>query len=130
MTLEAEDADLRGPAVSAAVPGYTGTGFADFRHDTGDWIEWTFDVAEAGSYALAFRYANGGAAQRELDFDVDGRRVINSMFFNPTGHWAAWDARSEVVTLATGRHTVRLTAVTTSGPNLDSLTVRPAATPA
>lgn len=63
-TCEAESATLSGAVASAGNPGFSGTGYADYSNATGDYVEWAIDVASAGRYELAFRYANGGAADR------------------------------------------------------------------
>src|SRR4051795_3901262 len=39
-TLEAEQAVLSGAVVSTNQTGYTGSGFADFVHASGDFVEW------------------------------------------------------------------------------------------
>jgi hypothetical protein len=47
--------------------GFTGTGYIDMGGNTGDAVQFTVDAPSAGSYTLAFRYANGGggAPQRQ-----------------------------------------------------------------
>jgi hypothetical protein len=123
-TYEAESAVLSGPLVLSNVPGFTGTGFADYQHGSGDFVEFTINAPAAGTYALGFRYANGGTADRPLDLSVDGQVLDGQMSFSPTGAWRTWNSATRSVLLTAGRHTVRLTATGRNGPNLDSLTVR------
>jgi Ca2+-binding RTX toxin-like protein len=123
-TYQAESATLSGPLALSNVKGYTGTGFADYQHATKDYVEFSVDVAAGGNYALDFRYANGGAADRPLELRVDGQAVSPRLAFGPTGSWRMWATVTRSVLLGAGRHTVRLTAVGQGGPNLDVLTVQ------
>jgi uncharacterized delta-60 repeat protein len=124
--IEAEDATRQGAVASAAHPGYTGGGFVDFLNPSGDFIEFTFDAPRPGQYVLDFRYANGSAAPRATGLSVTGQPVPGGVTFAPAGSWAAWGSAAITVVLRSGVNTVRLTAAGQSGPNLDSLTVRPA----
>jgi uncharacterized delta-60 repeat protein len=121
---QAESAVLSGATVASNHAGYTGSGFADYRHASGDYVEFPVEVVSAGNYLLEFRYANGGTAPRSMELRVDGQVMNHSPGFVPTGGWGTWKTAIRGVTLSAGRHTVRLTAKGQSGPNLDSLTVR------
>jgi hypothetical protein len=107
--------------------GYTGSGYADFLSSTRDYIEWTLDAPSAGEYDLTVRYANGGTSDRPLDLAVNGQRV-GRVAFAPTGSWTTWRTVTARVTLAAGQNRVRLTAIGSSGANIDSMSVAPAAT--
>jgi hypothetical protein len=120
-TLEAERAVLSGAVVSANQPGYTGTGYADYVNATGDFIEWTVDAAAAGSFLLKFRYANGGTTNRPLQLKVNGTIVAPSLAFPPTGGWATWSLSPSAANLIAGANKIRLTAIGSSGPNIDNL---------
>jgi hypothetical protein len=123
---QAESAVLKGVTVASNAAGYTGSGFADYQHASGDSVEFAVDVPAGGAASLDFRYANGGRSDRPLELRVDGAVVTGRLACGPTGGWAKWNHVSQPVTLSAGRHTVRLTAIGNSGPNLDALTVRPA----
>ena len=127
MTYQAEQAAAVGPTFSSAHPGFTGRGYLDYQHAAGDYIEFVVDAAGPGAYALDFLYANGGATARALELRVDGQVLDEGLSFAPTGAWRNWATVTRTVLLAPGRHTVRLTAVGQSGPNLDALTVTPGA---
>jgi hypothetical protein len=124
-TYQAELAARSGVSFASDPLGYTGSGYADYQHPSGDSVEFTFDAPAGGAAALDFRYANGSSTDRPLELRVDGRVVARRFSFAPTGGWRTWQTASQPVTLAAGRHTVRLTALGQSGPNLDALTVRP-----
>ena len=122
---EAEDALRSGAAFSRdpAVGDYTGRGFVDYVNASGDYVEWTVDADAAGEHALAVRYANGSSRSRPLELRVDGEVVVGQVAFAATGSWGTWRTETQRVTLSAGSHTVRLTAVGSSGPNVDSLAV-------
>jgi alpha-glucosidase (family GH31 glycosyl hydrolase) len=61
-TYEAENGARTGGTFSTQYPGYSGTGYVDYQHDTGDYVEWTVNVPSAGNYPIEIRYANGGAS--------------------------------------------------------------------
>jgi len=122
-TLEAEDADFDGADASRSNAGYSGSGYVDFAHASGDYVEWSVDAAEAGAVGLRFRYANGSTADRPLELRVNGQVVEAELSFVPTGGWSKWQAVTADVTLASGANTVRLTAVGKGGPNVDATLV-------
>lgn len=130
---QAEDATLSGPVVATDHTGYTGTGFADYQHNSGDYVQWNVQAPADGTYTLAFRYANGGTANRPLDVAVNGTSV-GSQPFAPTTSWDDWGYQAVVVNLHAGTNTVRATATGASGGNVDYLgvsagVVTPADTP-
>lgn len=120
-TLEAEKAILNGAVVANNQPGYTGTGFADYVHATGDYIEWTVNAPAAGSFLLQFRYANGGSTNRPLQLQVNGIIVATNLAFVSTGSWTTWSLSSSAANLLTGINKVRLTTIGFNGPNIDNL---------
>ena len=128
-TYQAESATLAGPLALSNVPGFTGTGFADYQRSTFEYVEFQIAVPAEGRYDLDFRYANGSASDRPLELTVDGTVRDARLSFAPTGSWRTWKTTGSRVALAAGRHTVRLTSVGSGGPNLDALTVSPAAPP-
>ena len=129
VTYQAEAARLSGPLALSNVPGYTGSGFADYQNRIGDYAEFAVDVPAGGTWALDFRYANGSTTDRPLELTVDERVLTGRLSFAPTGGWGTWKTSTRPAVLAAGRHTVRLTAVGSSGPNLDALTVTAAPAP-
>ena len=122
---EAEAANVSGAAVESTHAGFTGTGYVDFAHASGDFVEWTVPVAagSAGAHGLEFRYANGSTSDRPLALRVNGSVVRPSLSFPPTGGWRTWRTVAVTTPLVAGNNAVRLTAIGSGGPNLDSLTV-------
>lgn len=125
-SLQAEAGSLSGVKVYSYNHGYTGAGYIDFEHDSGDYVQWSMNAPSAGVYELNFRYANGAGSDRPLRLSVDGDVVRSAVAFGSTGEWTAWRESKVVVSLAAGTHDVRLTATGSGGPNLDALTVLPA----
>jgi len=122
VTYEAESAILSGPEVATNHSGYLGNGFADYLNLTEDFTEFDIQVDAHDQYELSFRYALGATANRSLSLSIDGEDTT-TLDFSSTGNWQTWNNLVEQVQLTAGTHTVRLTAIGTSGPNLDALTV-------
>src|ERR1041385_866780 len=121
---EAENANLSGPSVANTYAGYTGTGYADYNGAATDYIEFSLNAISAGTYPIAFRYANGGTGDRPLQLKVNGTIIASGLSFPITGGWANWAYTvTNNVTLNTGLNTVRITATGSSGANVDHLLV-------
>ena len=118
---EAEDAALDGARFARDIAGYTGRGFVDYVNASGDSVEWTVSANAPGEYDLQVRYANGSSRSRPLELRVDGDVLAERLAFPTTGAWGTWRTATQRVTLSAGTHTVRLTAVGSSGPNVDSV---------
>jgi glucose/arabinose dehydrogenase len=119
---EAEAATLVGAVKATDHAGYTGTGFADYVNLSNDYVEWTVTAASAGARSLDFRYGNGAAA-RSLKITVNGAVVNAALSFPGTGSWDVWKTVAISAALNAGSNTVRATAIGSSGPNIDNLTV-------
>jgi len=121
---EAEDATLSGPAPANSNGGYSGTGYADYANNSGDYVEFALSATSAGSYPIAFRYANGGTTDRPLQLSVNGALVVASLSFPPTGGWTTWlYTATNNVTFNAGLNKVRITAIGSSGANVDHMLV-------
>lgn len=120
-TLEAETAELNGVKVATNHPDFSGSGFADYKNPAGDYILWSFNKAEAGSTTLQFRYSNGRETDRPLQLEVNGVIVSSGLSFPSTGAWTSWGVATAAADLNAGVNTVKLTAIGSSGPNIDYL---------
>jgi hypothetical protein len=122
-TVEAESATLFHGVVESNHAGFTGTGFVNYNNEVGSWVQWSVNVAAAGSVSLVIRFANGTTTSRPMTVAVDGATVATPTFAG-TGAWTTWTTATVSTTLAVGTHTVRATATTVNGgPNVDSLAV-------
>ena len=87
---EAEDALLgTGVVVSSDRGGFSGSGFANYPRTarTDAFVEWTVDVATAGSYYLDFAYANGSNIDRAMELSVNNAVVQPTLSFGSTSAW-------------------------------------------
>src|SRR5204862_3368586 len=91
----------------------------------GDYVQFSFDTPGpySSSYRLLFRYANGGNSERPMVLRLDDSDVIYGVSFQPTGSWTRWETLGIDVSVNPGHHAARLTAVGSSGPNLDAMSL-------
>ncbi|WP_424019764.1 carbohydrate-binding protein [Halorientalis pallida] len=81
--------------------------------ETGEWLEYTVSVQQAGTYNLSARVASddfwgGGGA---FHVEVDGEDVTGTVGFDGTGGWQSWENVSAgQVDLTEGEHVIRVTA--------------------
>lgn len=106
--------------------GFTGSGFVNTTNEVGMGIDWQVEVPSAGTYSLAWRYANGGSSDRH------GRVIINNddeqiaeVSLPGTGDWTTWDETpTHEITLQPGVNNIRLEANTADGlANIDYLDI-------
>ena len=126
-TVEAEDYDTGGEGV-AYHDRNVGNNGAQYRTDdvdiwysnivgnytganaTGDWLEYTVDVATTGQYQLDLRVATPYSG-RQLRVDIDGTDVTGLINLPNTGGWLAWQTVSTTATLTGGQHVLRISVV-------------------
>lgn len=121
--LEAEAAFLSGAVIAKNHDGYSGTGFVDYKNPTDDYIEWPVTIDVPGLYTLGFIFANGGASDRTLQINIDDV-TLDTLQFISTQSWSSWYFLSGTkVFLSGGVHKIRATAIGTSGPNIDRLSL-------
>ncbi|WP_433440678.1 glycosyl hydrolase family 28 protein [Nonomuraea sp. CA-141351] len=123
---EAEDAVISQGVVESNHAGYSGTGFVNSDNVAGAYVEFSLNVAAAGTKALTIRYANGTTTNRPYSVTVNGT-VVNAAVNAPgTGAWSTWAPASVQIPAVSGANTVRLTATTAGGlPNLDYVEIQP-----
>jgi PKD repeat protein len=121
--LQAESAQYSGPTNSTVYGGYSGASYLDFGTTNGQYIQWSITTPTAGSYTVAFRFANGGAQARPCRLVVDGATAVASFNFPMTGSFTEWRWATHTMTLAAGIHTVRLQTIVNNGPNIDAMSL-------
>ncbi len=122
---EAEEATLSGPVVASNQSGFSGTGFADYINKSNDYVEWTIDFTATAPYRLLFEYANGSSAARNLRVTLDGEE-IGTVLGSPTPNWKIWSSETlDPMLISAGEHSIRLTALGNSGPNVNYLQITP-----
>ncbi|GAA5125802.1 hypothetical protein GCM10023212_28240 [Luteolibacter yonseiensis] len=120
---EAEDATRVGVRVGTDNLGFTGTGFADYVANSGEYVEWTVNAAHAGAHTISFRYANNGTGNRPLEIQTNGQAGSRvTLPFSLTGGWTNYVMTPPLaVTLNKGINTIRATSTGSSGANVDHL---------
>jgi hypothetical protein len=122
---EAENATQGGGnVVNSDQPGFSGTGFANFADNVANGFT-EFQVNQAGTQTLIFRYANGSAVNRPCRVTINGTSV-GTVSFPPTGSFTTYRTVTLPVTLPTTSafKAVRITSTTAvGGPNLDKMNV-------
>ncbi len=89
--------------------------------ETNDYLDYSVNVATAGSYTVGFRVAsaNGGAT---LQLRNGSGAVLGSVNVGNTGGWQSWQTINTTVNLAAGTQTLRLFAAASTGCNVNYLT--------
>ena len=120
----AEDADYTGPTFNNKNIGYNGLGYLEYNNASNDFIEWTVNVPEAGSYKLNFRYNySDPSGSRSLELGVNDLVKVDSLDFPLPFVWSGWAVVTSTQSLNTGINKIRLTAIGESGANIDELVV-------
>ena len=108
--------------------GYTGEGYinADTGINTG--VSWSFNVTDAGTYKILWRYALGGSDVTSRDGGLYLNNIlIDTVIFTHSGSslWSVWLTTDTIlVDLQSGLNTVRLGAITEKGlANLDYMVI-------
>jgi len=79
--------------------------------DDGEWLEYTVNITQAGTYDLSFRYASGNTAGGgPFHIEVDGSTVANNITVGFTStNWNVWATKTvNAVILPAGQHIIRL----------------------
>jgi peptidoglycan/xylan/chitin deacetylase (PgdA/CDA1 family) len=84
-----------------------GVGYYIGASATGEWLEYSVDVAAAGSYRFDFEVA-GPNSGRQMRVDVDGVNATGTINVPNTGSWSTWQTVSAMADLNTGSHVFRI----------------------
>lgn len=106
--------------ISAAQPGYTGTGYVDINNSGGQGISYRVSVPASGKYSLSVRYANVGSTSAGLTVNSSA----GSLSFPRTASLAQWNTVTKTVNLVAGVNDIRLRATGSQEiANIDSISV-------
>jgi len=112
-----EDVDIE---VCTDVGGGYNVGWAK----TGEWLEYTVNVATAGTYALDIRVACNGD-DRSIALDIDSKPIAANIAIPNTGGWQEWQTVTlPAIKLAAGPQIIRLTIGSIDYVNLNNMTFR------
>jgi hypothetical protein len=88
----------------------SGSGYNVGWMTAGEWLAYSVDVADSGTYAVEARVAANGTGGT-FHLEVDGTDVTGPMSIPNTGGWQAWRSLTQAnVPLTAGRHRLRLVA--------------------
>jgi len=121
---EAENAKIVGARFANKHPGYTGTGYVDYKSKSDEYIQWTVDVSRGGPYRIIFRYALGGKYNRPLKIIVNGETVDEGLAIPRIGDWDEWDSVDIEAILQQGENVIKAVSIGKSGPNIDSISLK------
>jgi hypothetical protein len=79
--------------------------------DAGDWLDYSVNVASAGTYSLNFRVASAGSGGQLQLRNSSGTTLATANIIG-TGGWQTWATISATASLPAGIQTLRLYAVT------------------
>ncbi len=105
-----EAGSFRSPEYVDAGP-TTGEGNTVSYINDGEWLEYTVNIAQAGTYDLSIRYASGNTGGGgPFHIEVDGNTVANNITVAFTNaDWTLWATKMVVgVILPAGQHVIRL----------------------
>jgi hypothetical protein len=97
-----EDVDIYTPAT-----GTNASGYAVNNIQTGEWLEYTVNVAAAGSYLLQLHVSSQMTGSR-FHVEVDGVDVTGSVTVPVTGWWGTYAWVGRTVSLTAGQHVLRV----------------------
>ena len=120
--IEAEESDYDVVVFRNNQPQFYGLGFLDFNNDPAQYIAFEVDIAEAGEYAISFRYASN-TSNRSLNLIIDDEMINAAFAFPQTGSWANWQEVGLSRDFSAGTHFVALRSNGTWGPNIDRMTL-------
>ncbi len=104
--------------------GYLADAYLNLDNAAGITASWNLAVDTDGVYAVTFRYANGGTADRTMYLNVNNAIVYWQDAFAVTGAWTSWDEVTLYLPLQAGVNYLSVTSMTEDGaPNLDTITV-------
>lgn len=96
----------------------TGDGYNVGWIEAGEWLAYDVTVAASGTYNFKARVASGGAGNKTLHIQIDGKKVASATFTDASG-WQSWiDVNLGAVALTAGNHTLKIVA-DTAGFNLN-----------
>lgn len=104
--------------------GFESEAYVNLFNEVGSDMSLNVKADTAGLYAVTFRYANGGTADRNVEVKVSGETVAWTMTGAPTGAWTTWEEETLYLPLQAGVNRITLTSLTADGaPNLDHITI-------
>lgn len=92
---------------------------------SGEWLEYTVNVASTGSYDLDLRVASDGAG-KTLTFAIGNTNIASEVVVPNTAGWQTWQTVTTTVQLTAGQHILRVSPGTQSYINFNYMVFKPA----
>ena len=109
--------------------GFTGDAYINLDSQIGSGVEIPVYADSAHEAKVTITYANGAAVNRQLGILVNGKMLLNSVDFEPTGAWTSWGTKTVVLLLPKGISSISLVTINANdGPNIDKITLEPKTT--
>ncbi|MEO6935153.1 MAG: carbohydrate-binding protein [Collimonas sp.] len=93
--------------VGIEVSSDSGTGYDVGWTTAGEWLNYTVNVAAAGSYTLQARVASLGQGGN-FHVNVDGATATSQLTIPDTQGWQNWQTLSSTINLTAGQHVIQL----------------------
>lgn len=121
-----------GDPTESSNDGFTDSGYVNTDNYQGAGIGWAINANSSGRYTLEVRFANGGAAARNGELNVNnGAGGMHSVTLGVTNAWTTWQATTLEIDLVQGNNTLVLSAVGGEGlANIDYIKLSGEATSA
>lgn len=120
----AVDGKFESAYVETTNAGFESDAYLNLYNEKGLEAAWNVVADADGVYAVTFRYANGGTANRNLAVNVGNELVYWNGDFAPTGAWTTWGEQTLYLPLKAGVNLVTVTSLTDEGaPNIDHITI-------
>ena len=98
----------RSDAVDIQATGDTGGGYNVGWIASGEWLEYTVDVAAAGTYQVDLRVARSPTGSSALHLEVAGNDLSGTIAVPSTGGWQSWTTVTTQVDLVAGTQVLRV----------------------
>lgn len=104
--------------------GFLSNAYLNLDNQEGVEAFWNIEAEQDGVYAVTFRYANGGAASRQVMVNLNNKLSYWKGEFATTSSWTTWDEETINLPLKKGVNKITITSLTADGAaNLDKITV-------
>jgi len=141
--IEAEEYDQGGPGVAYADdealnkggalrsdgvdiwPTFGAAGHTVGSTRTGEWTEYTIDVASSGRYDATMRVASGDPSPGGVVVTIDGQTVGSVAAITGTGWWSFADIAIGTINLQAGEHILRVEWINGGAVNFDRIALAP-----
>lgn len=114
--------EVDGILLESSNAGFGGDGYVNTDNVLGAGILWNLFSAQEQEVEFTFRFANGGAIDRNMSVLLNGN-AGSDIEFPTTGSFTTWAKSTTTLSLKKGSNILELTALTDGGgPNIDVLT--------